>query len=333
METAASNDLNDFSAMSSGEVGWLPGVRAVTRPLISICIPTFNRCEYLDFLLSTVLAQVGPDSVKIEVVVSDNSSNDSTLLVADKYQKASLNLRYLRSHRNRGFNANLCSSVGASEGEYCWLMGDDDAFRPGAIEFVAQNVQAYRPDVAVSNRYLCDATLRVLGSDLIMDDGRPAVIFDCNVRAEMIDYFSRNSNTIGLFNFISTLIVRRDQWVRAPVVPGFVNSMFPHVYKIMDILKNQGGRLLYINEQTVLARDNPRVNEIHGGSAFQGWQFHFRGNIEVAEHFFSGDPDAYAAFLAPIKGIVGRGKLHYIELAKNDGYLEEALGTLSKLGL
>jgi abequosyltransferase len=251
----------------------------------------------------------------------------------DKFQKNSLNLKYLRGHKNRGFDVNLRAAVSASEGEYCWLMGDDDAVRPGAIDFVSQILKVYRPDVAVSNRYTCDKNLQVVGADSIISDERSAINFDFNIRSEMIDYFTKNSNTIGMFNFISTVLVRKDCWVRAPKIPGFANSMFPHVFKIMDILRNQNGRLLYINEATVLARDNPRVAEIHGGSKFQDWQFHFRGNIEIADHFFPDDSVAHTAFLGPIKKIISRAGSHYIELAKGDGYLDEALWTLNKLGL
>jgi abequosyltransferase len=51
----------------------------VTKPVLSICIPTYNRAELLDYVLNGIFSQCNEDILqKIEVVISDNDSNDET---------------------------------------------------------------------------------------------------------------------------------------------------------------------------------------------------------------------------------------------------------------
>lgn len=302
------------------------------RPKISICVPTFERSEFLDYLLANILEQVGEDSELVQVVVSDNFSQDSTWSIIDKFQHRSLNLKYLRSYKNLGFTGNLNAAVGGSNGKYCWLMGDDDALRPGAISFIAELLRINSPDVAISNRYTCDLDLKVQGAENFLPKITANRIFDFNIRSEMLEYLAGVQSTIGMFNFISNLVIRRDCWMRAAEVSGYSNTIFPHIFKIVDILRNQQGRLLYVPENTVFARTgNDRLSDIHLGSSFKSWQLHFSGNIEVADYYFSDDPEAYDAFLGPIRGIIAKGREYYISLAEKDGFLDEAVITLRKL--
>ena len=305
-----------------------------SRPRLSICVPTFERSVFLDYLLDTVIEQVGENSGSVQVVVSDNFSQDSTWEVVKKFQARAMNLRYLRNHRNLGVSANLNAAVQGSDGTFCWLLGDDDALRPGAIAFILELLKVHNPDVLISNRYSCDQNMTLLGAENFLPTVANARIFDFNSRDDLLAYFAGVRSTIGMFNFLSCLIIRRDSWMRAPEVAGYSNSIFPHVFKVVDILRNQRGRLLYVPEQTVFARTgNSRLEDISAGSSFKSWQLHFSGNIEVADHYFGDDHEAYDAFLGPIRGIVANAKEYYVALAQQDGFLEEAYLTLKKLDI
>lgn len=303
-----------------------------TRPILSICIPTFDRYEYLDYLLSNILEQTGPDSETVQVVVSDNFSQDSTWSVVDKYQQKSLNLKYSRNYKNIGFTHNLNTVIANASAKFCWLMGDDDALRPGVIPYITEALKIYNPDVVIANRVVCNLKLEILYADNFLPNQERSRVFDFGNRGDIVEYFSNIRNTMGMFNFISSILVKKDCWLRAPEIPGYSNSLFPHVFKVVDILRNQQGRLLYLPEAIVLARtENDRLGEVHQGSNFMSWQLHFKGNIEVADHYFSDDQEVYDAFLQPIKGIIAKGKEHYVNLAQNDGFTDEAFLTLKKL--
>lgn len=303
-----------------------------SRPLISICIPTYNRCKYLDYLLNNINEQIGESITMVQVTVSDNFSTDETWSVINKYQKNGLNLKYVRQPKNFGFVENLNFALQMADGEYCWLMGDDDAFRPGAISYMANLLKTYRPEVAISNRYVCDIDMNVISADQFMPSVKDLRIFDCNDPIDLLDYFSKNTSTIGMFNFISVIIIKRDAWFRSSKIPGVSTTLFPHVFKVIDILRNQHGRLLLVSEQTVFTRTgNDQFYVAPEGSEFARWQLHFSGNIEIADYFFSDNYQLYQSFLAPIRGIILSSREHYLSLAEKDGFLDDALATLKKL--
>ena len=54
--------------------------------LLSICIPTYNRAEYLDNTLCSIVSQKRfQDTNDVEIVISDNCSNDNTRQLSQKY--------------------------------------------------------------------------------------------------------------------------------------------------------------------------------------------------------------------------------------------------------
>ncbi|MEI6774123.1 MAG: glycosyltransferase family 2 protein [bacterium] len=70
------------------------------KPLLSICIPTYNRQEYLKQCLDSIVNQKGFDTEKIEIVISDNASPDKTNLLVKEYQKKYKNITYSRNDQN-----------------------------------------------------------------------------------------------------------------------------------------------------------------------------------------------------------------------------------------
>ena len=48
------------------------------KPLVSICIPTYNRVEQLKITMESIMAQPEFREGKVEIVISDNASDDDT---------------------------------------------------------------------------------------------------------------------------------------------------------------------------------------------------------------------------------------------------------------
>ena len=92
---------------------------------LSICIPTYNRLNYIKLCLESIFdARKGYED-EVEIIVSNNASTDST----DDYLKSikEKNFRYYRNEENLGFNRNLFLLVDQyAVGEYVWTIGDDD---------------------------------------------------------------------------------------------------------------------------------------------------------------------------------------------------------------
>jgi len=54
--------------------------------LLSICIPTYNRAKQLDTTLQSIISQnIFINTIKIEIVISDNCSTDETSVIVNKY--------------------------------------------------------------------------------------------------------------------------------------------------------------------------------------------------------------------------------------------------------
>lgn len=92
-------------------------------PLVSICIPTYNRGERLQRAVDSVLNQ---SYSKIEVIISDNSSSDETDKICNLLKSKYENIRYYRQEVNIGPTANFEFVRSMASGTYFMWLGDDD---------------------------------------------------------------------------------------------------------------------------------------------------------------------------------------------------------------
>src|SRR3954451_6165667 len=116
----------------------------MTRPMLAICIPTYDRAEPLGRLLDRLHAELG-DATDVVVLVSDNASPDGThgLLAAAATRMPSL--RVHRQPENLGAHANHVWLVAnAPDCDYLWIFGDDEP-EPGAVGYVRELLRAHRP--------------------------------------------------------------------------------------------------------------------------------------------------------------------------------------------
>ena len=77
---------------------------------LSICIPTFNRANYLNNCLHSIIRCNYDKTKKFQVCVSDNCSTDNTEHVVKKATK-SLNIKYVKNSFNIGVHLNFLKVV------------------------------------------------------------------------------------------------------------------------------------------------------------------------------------------------------------------------------
>lgn len=99
---------------------------------VSICIPTFNRSAHLKNCLNSIALCEGKVGTQFEVCVSDNGSTDDTEVVVKEYQSL-LQIKYHRNDFNLGIPRNFIKVVSMAEGEFVWLLGDDDLLLSDSI--------------------------------------------------------------------------------------------------------------------------------------------------------------------------------------------------------
>ena len=120
------------------------------KPLLSICIPTYNRLPYLKELLTDLLPQLDAvDSGQVELIVSNNASTDGTENFCQ-----SISRPYLRCRKNEvniGGDRNFLKCIQEARGEYVWLVGDDDLVPSGAVQKILDILGCLRPGLVISD--------------------------------------------------------------------------------------------------------------------------------------------------------------------------------------
>ena len=139
-------------------------------PLLSICVPTYNRAELLRSLLLSLVPQVRELAGEVELVVSDNCSTDETRQTVE-WARGFGPLRYHRNGENIGAIPNiLLLADELAAGEFCWLLGDDEMLRPGAVAKVVEILKS-RPELDyVYVNYSVDAFERREGRTVTPDE-------------------------------------------------------------------------------------------------------------------------------------------------------------------
>ncbi|MBC8103829.1 MAG: glycosyltransferase family 2 protein [Cytophagales bacterium] len=118
-----------------------------SQPLLSICVPTYNRSAWLRASLDYALPQVLEANGEVELIVSDNCSTDDTPVLVRALQEK-YPLRYLRNGENIGFLPNMARVTTEAVGKFIWVMGDDDFLRPGALRRVLDVIR-HHSDVSM----------------------------------------------------------------------------------------------------------------------------------------------------------------------------------------
>jgi abequosyltransferase len=220
------------------------------KPFLSVCIPTFNRAGFLRECLAS-LCQDGVDKNMFEVVVSDNESSDSTVAVLEEFSNI-LPLRYVVQSENIGMDRNFDAVVALAQGEYCWLLGSDDAVEFYGLQKLMDALRAERTDILHFGYVQSDITLKprfTAHPPIGRVDSKPEVL---------ASYVGGLQNVSLMFAFISSFAFRRSVWMDQRVrVQGWVGTHYIHMFAMHAALA-AGASLAAIDDCLVLARgDNP----------------------------------------------------------------------------
>lgn len=207
---------------------------------LSICIPTYNRAEFLQHLLDSIYSQFDE---RVEVVVSDNASSDNTCSLMERLATSLPRLHYHRSTVNLGADENFLRVIDFAQGTFCWLMGSDDQIEEGGIKRVLQAIEnspeasGFTLNVKGHSRWMTEPYNPQIGMGQI--DGnyfKEDVLFVNGCQA-----FERISDHFG---YIGAQVVHRACWREAVANIGskldYFKTGFVHVAVISKILRSRG---------------------------------------------------------------------------------------------
>ena len=116
-------------------------------PKVSICIPTFNRKDYLPETLESIYAQTYKD---YEVVVVDDGSTDGT---EEMLKEAGYDLRYFWQE-NAGNAAARNTLLKMARGKYITFLDSDDLFLGDSVQRMVGAMEKESEDVIVYGPYV-----------------------------------------------------------------------------------------------------------------------------------------------------------------------------------
>jgi glycosyltransferase involved in cell wall biosynthesis len=131
---------------SKGEVAVTGSAAGGPRPTFSVCIPLYNAEATIGETIESVRRQTFDD---FEVVVVDDCSTDSGPSVVTGFRNP--RIRLVRNERNLGYAGNLARCFELAEGEFVYLLGNDDILSPVALERTNEALRA-NPSVALVTR-------------------------------------------------------------------------------------------------------------------------------------------------------------------------------------
>ena len=130
-----------------------------SAPAVSICIPTYNRKDYIKETLESIFAQSYKD---YEVVLVDDGSTDGT---GEMLKQLGCNIRY-HWQKNGGDAAARNKLIEMASGEYITFLDSDDLLMPDAVERMTTVMQREAEPVIVYGPYLrIDQRGSVIGKD------------------------------------------------------------------------------------------------------------------------------------------------------------------------
>jgi hypothetical protein len=116
-----------------------------------ICIPTRNRAPFLQKCLTHLK---GFTRLRLEVIVSDNASDDATARIARGFEKGAFErFLYHRHAQDVGVARNMDAALRLATAPYIWILSDDDIVYERALVFLRDLLERTPGAVAACGSY------------------------------------------------------------------------------------------------------------------------------------------------------------------------------------
>jgi abequosyltransferase len=194
---------------------------------LTIGIPTFNGATCLGDTLDNVMRELAASKKDVvEVVISNNASQDSTRDIAKSYaDKNSSLVAYYENEQNVGFDRNVDLLVKRARGKFVWILSDDDHLKEGAVSKILEVIEAHPGIQAICVNYKSAISLDIR-QDCLCKDGS--------------DFFRKSKFKSGL---ISSNVINRNAWL-AGDLSKYYDSGWIHFGFLVDSLTTGRGYIV-----------------------------------------------------------------------------------------
>ena len=114
--------------------------------LLSIVMPTYNRCNMLAFTLSLLKDQVIRMSHDVELIICDNASNDKTYGMLKSMHEKDPYFALVHYDTHKEIGESILRSIDNAKGKFFLLWSDDDIPSPSMIDILVDRLYKH-PDI------------------------------------------------------------------------------------------------------------------------------------------------------------------------------------------
>jgi glycosyltransferase involved in cell wall biosynthesis len=213
-------------------------VRRTEQPVLSICVPTFNRTPEMVVAVRSLASQItdGLES-KVEIVISDNASGsagqEAIRQLADEFACIS----YYVNAQDESGSFQIYAACWRTTGRWTWTFGSDDFLFPGGIAAVVQKLESEDPSLLTMNK-------RILSRDLSEER-----LHQVNrIPDRNFDGFDNLMRGVGVHQvaFLSSC-VERTETARALDPTAYRAADTFHNYVIAYLAKHRNARCTYMS--------------------------------------------------------------------------------------
>jgi len=258
---------------------------------LSICMPTYNRARFIGEAIQSVICQAGNG---IEIVIVDGASTDNTEEVVRGYKEKFSNLVYYRGEKKMGVDRDMAKSIELARGEYCWLLSDDDMLVPGSIERILKEIES-GDEIYLCNVTTCDFSMKPYAQRFWLSREVNDRVFNLHDNSEFIDYCNKANSIGALFSYMSSIVLRRDEWNKTGFDLDFDGTAYALASTLISFVKKEC-RLKYIRDSFVLWRNDNESFQDEGGLV-KRFLLDFDGYLKLADKYLTVAPKAKDAFL------------------------------------
>lgn len=180
---------------------------------VSVVLPTFNRADKARAAIQNVL---GLDYPNLELIVVNDGSEDGTREMLDEINDERVRVIH---HDNRGLPRALNAGFAIADGEYWTWTSDDNAYREGAIQAMARELQL-DPGAGL----VC-ASMEIVdehGQSRIANPGPPEKLDEGNSIGACFLYRASVARAVGEYDPAYALAEDYDYWLRMRKQTSFV---------------------------------------------------------------------------------------------------------------
>lgn len=117
------------------------------QPILSICIPTWNRWYSLQYTLKSIIDQDEFKSWEVEIVISDNASTDDTEGNVKNYAKRYKNIKYYRNNENIWLVPNINRSYTLWSWKYIRSLSSHVKLAENSLKKILSSIKLLKSDI------------------------------------------------------------------------------------------------------------------------------------------------------------------------------------------